>query len=267
MVDVELLLEGVVFVIIFWAIQMMYMSKRKQHVSQSSYVPSSLWGGYVLPPRGATCSISWTPTSPCEGDCHYATQTVVGTIVVQAPDCPTLLTSVSECEKTMPCLCYATELPPSTQGLQPQVTTCSSCDAVPTGSTCQFSCADPSDQFQGAASIVCLNTGWAQVDPNNQPTCLPKEIRCPNIVTDETVGRGVLPLSTCFNAVQGDTCGTYCKPGRARAPGSPTFATCQPSGSTGIGVWVDSLQQPVDLDCHCQVGCAGAGPDTCGANC
>jgi len=218
---------------------------------------------FSIPPNGPTCSISWTPVSPCQGDCHFATQSVVGTIVVNAPNCPTTLTSVTDCRSTMPCLCFESQLPASTQGLSPQVTTCSSCDGVPAGSTCQFACVDPTASFVGMPQIACLSTGWAQIDPENQPACLPQLKRCPNIFTDETKGIGVISGSTCANAVEGDTCGVYCKPGLARKPGVQTFATCDSDGN-----WVFAGGVQADLACYCQDGCTGPGsPDTCASIC
>lgn len=224
----------------------------------------------VTAPGDVNCSVSYTATSPCAGDCWTAYQNYTGTVVQEpagngAP-CPPLVISVS-CNQTMPCMCMGADLPITAAN---QVTTCNDCTYLAPGESCYLACADAGMTMSGTPEITCMNGTWAYA--GLPPTCNPVIATCPpvmNVSAGSCSNNGVIvqPGSTCVGAGPGDACFITCQAGYAIPPTAVASATCL------NGVWTDfGSGAAVTLACAAQAACvSGTGTftgDTCaGASC
>ena len=246
-------------------------SERSLLASSTSIAPSpirvstglGLGLGLGLGGGDINCSVTYTMTQPCEGDCWSAYAFYEGTVSVppagNGAPCPPLAISIS-CAGEMPCLCKGADLPITAAN---SVTTCNDCTYLQPNEVCYLRCADPGSVMMGTPEITCANGTWAFA--GLMPTCSPVVAQCPavmNVASPAGCGAAanngivVQPGGTCVGATNGDTCTISCLAGYAIAPGGAATASC------ADGTW------SAPLVCAPQEGCVGwGGDDTCAGAC
>lgn len=215
----------------------------------------------LLAPGDVDCSVTYSATTPCEGDCWTAYQQYQGSITQEpagnGKPCPPLQISVS-CNREMPCLCKGEDLPITAAN---SLTTCNDCTYLAPGETCYMACADAGMTMMGLPEITCANGTWAFA--GLPPSCNPVAATCPPVLGISGTGcanNGIVvqPGSTCVGAVEGDTCQIACSAGFGVPATASYMARCS------NGAWVDLVtEKPTTLECAPQAACVAGGADTC----
>lgn len=154
------------------------------------------------------CVPVYTAITTCVGNCHSATYLATQTNCPNSTQTPT--TATVDCSDSMPCACSLGDFPGILSS--PGVYTCGDCSEVAEGESCFFVCGFGEFTDNSIRSLMCLKSGWAEVDPSQYPTCSARVETCPPITANGGLIPEVSNQSTCVGAIVGDVCKGVCGP-------------------------------------------------------